>query len=188
MNRLATRGNSSSPRLSTCSSVMINKEDKTNIADEGLEKAPPSKTRVMVGVLGFSILVRVWWSISVDSSLLNNSSIVSLIVGRLDDRQDLHLPNPLIQSMTVPCWHTSCSRWTGTEKFSVYSLSSQLNKVLVLSPVRLKESGLQMIIALIEFLEGGPDLVSRRQMSNTLKLTQRETREQSVASFVVRIM
>jgi hypothetical protein len=45
-----------------------------------------------------------------------------------------------------------------------------------------------MIIALLEFLEGGPDLVSRRQMSDSLKLTQLEAREQSVASFIVRIM
>jgi hypothetical protein len=41
---------------------------------------------------------------------------------------------------------------------------------------------------LLEFLEGGPDLVSRRQMSDSLKLTQLEAREQSVASFIVRIM
>jgi hypothetical protein len=29
------------PRLSTCSSVMVNKEDKANIAGEGLEGEPP---------------------------------------------------------------------------------------------------------------------------------------------------
>jgi hypothetical protein len=45
-----------------------------------------------------------------------------------------------------------------------------------------------MIIALMEFLEGGPDLMSRSQMSNSLKLTWREAREQSVASFVVRMI
>jgi hypothetical protein len=45
-----------------------------------------------------------------------------------------------------------------------------------------------MIIALLKFLEGGPDLVSCSQMSNSLKLTPREAREQSVASFVVQIM
>jgi hypothetical protein len=54
--------------------------------------------------------------------------------------------------------------------------------------VCLKDSGLCMIIALLEFLEGGPDLVNRRQMSDSLKLTQREAREQSVASFIVRII
>jgi hypothetical protein len=45
-----------------------------------------------------------------------------------------------------------------------------------------------MIVALMESLEGRLDLMSRSQMSNSLKLTKRETREQSVSSFVVRIM
>jgi hypothetical protein len=45
-----------------------------------------------------------------------------------------------------------------------------------------------MIVALMESLEGRPNLMSRSQMSNSLKLTNRETREQSVSSFVVRIM
>jgi hypothetical protein len=40
----------------------------------------------------------------------------------------------------------------------------------------------------MEYLEGRPDLVSHSQMSNSLKLSKRETREQSVSSFVVRIM
>jgi hypothetical protein len=40
----------------------------------------------------------------------------------------------------------------------------------------------------MDFLEGGLDLMSHSQMSNSLKLTQREAREQSIASFVVRIM
>jgi hypothetical protein len=31
-----------------------------------------------------------------------------------------------------------------------------------------------MIIALMEFLEGGPDLMSRSEISNSLKLSQRE--------------
>jgi hypothetical protein len=58
---------------------------------------------------------------------------------------------------------------------SVYGLSSQLDKVLILSLVHLKESSLNMIIALMEFLESGLDLVSRKQMSNSLKLSKRET-------------
>jgi hypothetical protein len=70
-------------------------------------------------------------------------------------------------------------------KHRVNGVSSQLGKVLILSLVCLKESSLHMIIALMEFLEGGPDLVSRSQMSNSLKLSKRETREQSVVSFVV---
>jgi hypothetical protein len=45
-----------------------------------------------------------------------------------------------------------------------------------------------MIVAPMESLEGRPDLMSHSQMSNSLKLTKRETREQSVSSFVVRIM
>jgi hypothetical protein len=45
-----------------------------------------------------------------------------------------------------------------------------------------------MIVALMESLEGRPDLMSHSQMSNSLKLTKREAREQSVSSFVVRIM
>jgi hypothetical protein len=73
-------------------------------------------------------------------------------------------------------------------KHSVYGLSIQLHKVLVLSLMCIKESILYLIIALMEFLEGGLDLVSQSQMSNSLKLTKRETREQSVSSFVVRIM
>jgi hypothetical protein len=72
----------------------------------------------------------------------------------------------------VPCWNASCSRWIGTEKHNVYGLSSRLNEALVLSSVCLKESGLQMMIALMGFLEGGPDLMSHGQMSNSLKLTQ----------------
>jgi hypothetical protein len=69
VNQLATSANASSPKLSTYSSVMINKEDKENIAGEGLEKEPPLETRAMVGALGFSILAQVWWSISVDLTL-----------------------------------------------------------------------------------------------------------------------
>ena len=45
-------------------------------------------------------------------------------------------------------------------KHSVYGLSSQLNKVLILSPVRLKQSSFYMIIALMKYLKGGPNLVS----------------------------
>jgi hypothetical protein len=45
-----------------------------------------------------------------------------------------------------------------------------------------------MIVALMESHEGRPDLMSRSQMSNSLKLIKRETREQSVLSFVLRIM
>jgi hypothetical protein len=59
MNQLVTSANSSSLWLSTCSSVLVNKEDKANIADEGLEEASPLETRAMVGASGFSILARV---------------------------------------------------------------------------------------------------------------------------------
>jgi hypothetical protein len=45
-----------------------------------------------------------------------------------------------------------------------------------------------MIVALMESLEGRLDLMSHSQMSNSLKLTKREPREQSVSSFFVRIM
>jgi hypothetical protein len=60
-------------------------------------------------------------------------------------------------------------------KHSVYGLSSQLDKVLVVLSVLLKESDLNLIIPLMEFVEGGLDLVSRGQMSNSLKLSKRET-------------
>jgi hypothetical protein len=43
---------------------------------------------------------------------------------------------------------------------SVYGLSSQLYKVLILSLVRLKQSSFYMIIALMKYLKGGPNLVS----------------------------
>jgi hypothetical protein len=42
-----------------------------------------------------------------------------------------------------------------------------------------------MIIALIKLLKSGPDLVSRRQVTNPLKLSKREAREQSVSGLVV---
>jgi hypothetical protein len=45
-----------------------------------------------------------------------------------------------------------------------------------------------MIIAHMESLEGGLDLVGHIQMSNSLKFYKRESREQSVSSLVVRIM
>jgi hypothetical protein len=72
----------------------------------------------------------------------------------------------------VPCLRASCSQLTGTEKNGVDHVSSQLNKVLILSSVCLKESGLYMIIALMEFLEGEPDLLSHSQMTNSLKLSK----------------
>jgi hypothetical protein len=56
------------PRLSTYSSVIDNKEDRANIAGEELEAELPLETSAMVGAPGFSILARVWWSISVDLS------------------------------------------------------------------------------------------------------------------------
>jgi hypothetical protein len=43
-------------------------------------------------------------------------------------------------------------------KHSVYGVSNQLRKVLILSLVRLKQSGLYMIVSFMESLEGGPDL------------------------------
>jgi hypothetical protein len=52
---------------------------------------------------------------------------------------------------------------------SVYGLSNQLHKILVLLLVRLKESDLYMIIALIEILEGGLDLMSHSEVFNSLK-------------------
>jgi hypothetical protein len=67
-------------------------------------------------------------------------------------------------------------------------LSSQLNQILVLSSVRLKQSGLYMIISLMESLEVGSDLMSRSQIYNSLKLSKREIRGQSISCFVVRIM
>jgi hypothetical protein len=78
VNQLATSASSSSLRLSTYSFVINNKEDRANIADEGLEEEPPRETRAMVGALGFSILAQVWWSISMDLSLLNSSSIMRI--------------------------------------------------------------------------------------------------------------
>jgi hypothetical protein len=71
-----------------------------------------------------------------------------------------------------------------SRKHSVYGLSSKLHKVLVLLPVHLKQSGIYMIVALMKSLEGGPDLVSHSQMFNLLKLSKRETREQSILSLV----
>jgi hypothetical protein len=52
-----TSASSSSLRLSTCSFVIDSKEDKANIAGEGLEAEPPLETRAMVGAPGFSILL-----------------------------------------------------------------------------------------------------------------------------------
>jgi hypothetical protein len=60
-------------------------------------------------------------------------------------------------------------------KHNVYGLSSHLHKVLILSAVCLKHSGLYMIVSLMESLEGGPNLVSHSQMSNSLRLSKRET-------------
>ena len=45
-----------------------------------------------------------------------------------------------------------------------------------------------MIISLLESLEGGPDLVSCSQISNSLKSSKQETQEQSVLCLVVGIM
>jgi hypothetical protein len=73
-------------------------------------------------------------------------------------------------------------------KHRINGLSSQLHKILVPSPVRHKESGLYKIVAFMESLKGGPDLVSRSKVSNSLKLNQREAREQCVLSFVIRII
>jgi hypothetical protein len=48
--------------------------------------------------------------------------------------------------------------------------SHQLYKVLVLSMVGLKEYGFYMIITLMEFLQGRPNLMSLTQVTNSLKL------------------
>jgi hypothetical protein len=45
------------------------------------------------------------------------------------------------------------------------------------SMVCIKEYGFHMIIALMEFVEGGPDLMSGTQMSNSLELNMREAWE-----------
>jgi hypothetical protein len=45
------------PEAFTCSSMIDSKEDRANKAGEGLEEEPSLDTRVMVGALGFSILV-----------------------------------------------------------------------------------------------------------------------------------
>jgi hypothetical protein len=58
MNQLTTNASSSSPRHSTCSSVIDNIEDRVNKVGEGLEAEPPPETRAMVGAPGFSILIR----------------------------------------------------------------------------------------------------------------------------------
>jgi hypothetical protein len=57
---------------------MVNKEDKVNIAGEGLEEELPPEIRTMVGWPGFSILAQVWWSISMDLGLLKSSSTMSV--------------------------------------------------------------------------------------------------------------
>jgi hypothetical protein len=57
-------------------------------------------------------------------------------------------------------------------KHGVRGLSRQLHKVLVLSAVRLKKSDLHMIIALMKFIEGVLDHMSRSKMSISLKLSQ----------------
>jgi hypothetical protein len=61
------------------------------------------------------------------------------------------------------------------KEHSVDGLSSKMYKVLVLS-VGLKEPSFHMIITLMEFLHGRPDLVSCTQMYNPPKLRKRETR------------
>jgi hypothetical protein len=53
VNRLATSASSLSPRLSTCSSMIDSKENKANIAGEGLEEEPLPDTKAMVGAPGF---------------------------------------------------------------------------------------------------------------------------------------
>jgi hypothetical protein len=60
-------------------------------------------------------------------------------------------------------------------KHSVYGVSNQLHKVIVLLLVRINQFDLYMIVALMESLEGGLDLVSHSQMSNSLELSKRET-------------
>jgi hypothetical protein len=57
-----------------------------------------------------------------------------------------------------------------------------------LSPICLKQSDIYMIIALMKSLKGGPDLMSRSQMSSSLKLSKRGTQEQHVLSLVVQIL
>jgi hypothetical protein len=49
MNQLATSASSSSPSLSTCSSMTDNKQDRANKVGEGLEVEPPLETRATVG-------------------------------------------------------------------------------------------------------------------------------------------
>jgi hypothetical protein len=78
---------------------MVNKDEIANIVGEGLEAEPPLETMAMVGAPGFSIfpgLVLNLSGLELAEQLIHGES---LIVGRLNDRRDLHLPNPLIQSM-----------------------------------------------------------------------------------------
>jgi hypothetical protein len=89
--------------------------------------------------------------------------------------------------MCIVCAHLVHNRLE-SRKHSVYGLSSQLDKVFIISTVHLKESSLNMVIALMESFEGGLDLVGHTQMSNSLKLNKRETREQGILGLVVRTM
>jgi hypothetical protein len=57
---------------------------------------------------------------------------------------------------------------------SLYGLSIQLHKILLLLLIHLKEFGLHMIVTLMEFLKGGQNIVSHSEVSNLCKLRQRE--------------
>jgi hypothetical protein len=61
-----------------------------------------------------------------------------------------------------------------SRKHCINGRSSQLHKVIVLSLIHLKESGIYMTISLMKFLEGGLDLMCRTQMTNLLKLSKQE--------------
>jgi hypothetical protein len=102
-----------------------------------------------------------------------------------------HLGQSTTRPETLPVDNYSSSTQTPRDKSTMCShsgLSSQLNKVLIFSPVHLKVSSFYMIVTLMEFLQGRLDLASCTQMSNLLKLNKRETGEQSVLSLVARIM
>jgi hypothetical protein len=61
--------------------------------------------------------------------------------------------------------------------FTRILLTIDWNQENIVSMVCIKEYGFHMIIALMEFVEGGPDLMSGTQMSNSLELNMREAWE-----------
>lgn len=63
-----------------------------------------------------------------------------------------------------------------------------MNKVFILTPISLKESSLHLTVSLVETLKSRPNLMSKREIFDSIELSTTQTRKQNINRLAVGVI